>query len=136
MKPTVKHGPLHKSELDFSYSISDFIWLPQKVSKGLINHLSQKVSYTSMMIYLFVNVFSPNELIGNFKICDNSIINFETIGLWFGFSNTSHVVCADRFRKAVVNKVKIDISISMKQKYSKKKRKLNMKMNPFKLWIG
>ena len=37
-------------------------WLPQEVSKELINHLSHKVSYASMIIDPIIRVFSTNEV--------------------------------------------------------------------------
>ena len=40
-KPTPIHVPVNQSELIFSYLRSQFSWLPQAVSRGLIDHLSQ-----------------------------------------------------------------------------------------------
>ena len=54
-KPTSIHGPVHKSELNFSYSIIHFSRLPQTVYKVLINFLSQKVIYYYMIIDPVIN---------------------------------------------------------------------------------
>ena len=70
-KPTPIHGPVNKSELVFLYSRSHFSGLPQAFLKGLINHLSQKVSYASMVIDTVINVLIPNEERSRFHICDN-----------------------------------------------------------------
>ena len=43
-KPIPKHEPVHKSELKFSYSRRHLSWLPQVVSKRLINCLSQTLA--------------------------------------------------------------------------------------------
>ena len=70
--------------MKISYSISHFSWLPQVVYKGIINCLSQKVSYDSMMIDTGIDVFSPNEVKMHFHICDKSIITFGIRGFYFG----------------------------------------------------
>ena len=101
------------------YLIRHFSWLPQTVAKELINSLSQKVSYASMIIYPFINVFSPNEVRSHLHICDHSIITFGKIGFYLGFSNTSRVVSLDKFRKAVVEMVKLDIDHLIKQNHLK-----------------
>ena len=69
------------------------------------------------MIHPVINGLSPNEVRIHLQIFDNPIIEFEKIGLYLGFSNTSHVESLYRFRKSVDNKVKLDIIILMKQKY-------------------
>ena len=91
-----------------------FSWLPQEVSKGLINCLSRKVSYAYMMVDTVINGFIPNEVISHLQIFDHSMIFFGIIGFCLGFSNTSHVDSLDRFRKSVVKKVKLDINHLMK----------------------
>ena len=32
-KPTPIHGPVHKCDFNYSYSVSHFIWLPQAAAK-------------------------------------------------------------------------------------------------------
>ena len=59
-KPTPIHGPVHKSDLNFSYSRSHFSRLKQSVYKELINHLSLKVSYDYIIIDSVINGFIPN----------------------------------------------------------------------------
>ena len=98
-KPTTINGPLHKSDLNFSYSRSHFSRLPYSVPKVLSNLLHQKFSYAYMMIDPVINRFSPNEVKIHFHICDNLIITFFTRGLYLEFSNTSRVDSLDRFRK-------------------------------------
>ena len=71
------YEPVHKSDLNFSYSISHFSWLPQSVSKGEINCLSQKFSYASMMIDPVINMFIPDELKIYLHIYDNSTVTFD-----------------------------------------------------------
>ena len=46
---------VHKSYLNFLYSISHFSQLPQVVAKGLINNLSHKISYYYIMIDPVIN---------------------------------------------------------------------------------
>ena len=111
LKITPIHGPVHKSDLDFSYLRSRFSWLTQAYYKGLINSLSQKVSSASMIIGIVINVFSTNEEKSYFQIFDQSIVTFCIRGLCLGFSNTSHVDSLDRFIKAVVDRVEFDIHI-------------------------
>ena len=60
----------------FLYSRKHFSWLPQAVSKILINRLSHKVSYASITIDPVINGFSPNELRSHFHIFDHPIITF------------------------------------------------------------
>ena len=69
-KPKPIHGPVHKYYLDFSQFRSHFSHLPQAVPKGLTNCLSQIVSYASMIIFLVINGFIPNELKSNFVLED------------------------------------------------------------------
>ena len=59
-KPTLIHGPVHNSGLNYSYSRSHFSWLPQPFSKGLIYRLSHKLSYVYKIIDPVINGFSPN----------------------------------------------------------------------------
>ena len=110
-KPTPIHGPVHISDLNYSYSRSHFSRLPQAVAKELLNRLSHKVSYTSMKIDIFICVFTTNEVRNHLHICDHSIIPLYKRGFCLGFSNTSHVESLDRFRKSVFDKVKLDICI-------------------------
>ena len=80
-KPTPIYGPVHKYDLNFSYSRSHFSWLPQAVSKGIIYSLSCQVVFSSLMIVPVINSFDPNEDKCSFHICDNSITTFSIIGL-------------------------------------------------------
>ena len=64
-----------------------------------------------MKIDPVINVFSNNKLKGHFRIYDKSIVIFVKRGLCLELSNTSRVESLDRFRKKVVNKVKLDICI-------------------------
>ena len=54
--------------------------------------------------------------------CYHSIIILFIIGLCLAFSKTSHVDSLDRFRKLVVEKVKLDINNLTKQKHSEKEK--------------
>ena len=54
------HGTVHRSDLNYSYSISHFIRLPQEVAKKRIYHLYQKVSYSSKRIYPVISIFITN----------------------------------------------------------------------------
>ena len=63
-----------------------------------------------MIIDPVTNGFIPIEVKSNFYICDNSILTFGKRGLCLGFSNNSHVESLYRFRKSVVDKVKLDIN--------------------------
>ena len=96
--------------MNYLYSRSHFSQLPQAVSKKPIYCLSQKFSHISKIIDPFINVFSPNEVRNHFRVCDQSIVTFGIIGLCLGFSNIYHVDSLHRFRKSVVDKVKIDVS--------------------------
>ena len=58
-KPTPIHGPIHKSDLNYSYSISHFSMLPKAVAKNIIYCLSQKVVHASKIIDPVINGFSP-----------------------------------------------------------------------------
>ena len=60
-KTTPIHGPVHKSELNDSYSRSHFSRLPQALAKILINRLPHKVSYASKIIDPVINGFSTND---------------------------------------------------------------------------
>ena len=75
-KPTPIHRPFHKSELNLSYSRKHVSWLPQAISKILINILSHKVSYGCMMIDPVVNGLNPTEVRRQLHICDHSITTF------------------------------------------------------------
>ena len=90
-KPTPIHGPVHKYDLGYSYSISYFSRLPQAVAKRIIYCLSHTFSYASKIIDPVINLFSPHEVTIHFHICDHSIVLFGIRGLCLGFSNTSHV---------------------------------------------
>ena len=105
------HGLAHKSYLNYSYSRSQFSWLPQAVAEETINFFSQKVSYASIKIDPVINLFSLNEVKTHFHICYHSIITFGIILLCLGFSNTSYVDSLYRSRKSVVDKVKIDVFV-------------------------
>ena len=50
--------------------------LPQAVSKEPINHLTQKVSYDSMMIDPVINAFIHNKTSSNLHIYDPSTATF------------------------------------------------------------
>ena len=113
------HGPYNKSELNFSHSRSHFSCLPQAVSKVLINVLSPNFTYAYIMIDPVNNLFCLNKVRIYFQICDLSMFYFWKICLCLRFSNTSNVDSLDRFRKLVVDKVKLDLIIWMKQKHSK-----------------
>ena len=110
-KPTTIRGPVHESDLNYSYSRSHFSRLPQAVAKKLIYVLSQKVSYSSKIIYPVINGFSPNDVSNHLKICDPSTIIFGIREKCLGLSNTSNVDSLERFKRSVVDKVKTDICI-------------------------
>ena len=97
--------------MEFLYLKIHLSRLPHEFSKGLIDFLSQKISYDSMIIDTVINGFSTNEVKIYLHICDHSIITFGIRGLCLVFLNTSHVDNLDKFRKTVVDKVKLDISI-------------------------
>ena len=113
-KLTPIHGPIHKYDLNYSYSRGHFSRLPQAFAKNNV-FLSQKVSYDSKIIDPIINGFSPNEVRNNFHIYDQSIVTFGIRGLCSGFSNTSHVDSLDRFRKLFVDKVKTYLWIKKRQ---------------------
>ena len=71
LKPTPIHGPAHKYDLNYSHLRSHFSQLPQAVSKKLINHLYQKVSYAYTKIDPVNNGFSANEVKINVCFCDH-----------------------------------------------------------------
>ena len=56
------HGPVHKYDLNHSYSRSHFSRLPQAVAKNIIHRLYQKVSYAFKIIDPVINGFSPNDV--------------------------------------------------------------------------
>ena len=119
VSPVTTHGPVHKSNLNYSYSRSHFSWLPRVVSKKLIYSLSLKVSCASKIIDPVINGFSPNELTSHFHIYDHSIFSFGIGWLFLVFSNTSHVDSLDRFIKLVVYKVKREKCILKTENNSK-----------------
>ena len=96
------HRPVYKPDLKFSYSRRHFSWLPQEVSKRIINFLSQKVSYDSMAVYPIINGFITKEVRIRLYFCDLSIITFGRKTLCLGSSGTSHVDSLDRFRGKVI----------------------------------
>ena len=51
--------------------------------------------------------------------------------LFLWFSNTSHTDSLDRFRKSVVEKVKLDINILRKQKHSEEQKMRTKYSNEF-----
>ena len=113
-KPTQIYGLVHKLDLNLFYSRSHSSWSTQSFSKGLINNLYQKVSYTSTTIDTVINGFIPNELKSHLHICFHSIFTFGKIIFYSGFSNTYNIDSLDRSRKLVVDTVKFDISIFKK----------------------
>ena len=123
-KPLPIHVPVHKSELNFSYSRRHFSWLSQAVSKILIRGLSQKFSYDFMMIYPVVNGFSTNEVMSYLHIFYHSMITFVKRGFCLGFSDTSHVESLDRLRKSVVENVYNDIENFNKNSSQEENNKL------------
>ena len=70
-KATPINVPVHKSDLDYSYSIIRSSKFPQAAAKKLICHLYQKVSYAYKIIYPVINIFSPNYVSSRFHICDH-----------------------------------------------------------------
>ena len=92
-KPTPVHGPVHKSDLNYSYSRSKFSRLTQAVSKKVSKNyfvLSHKVSCAYMTIYPVNNGCITNEVTINMNISDHSIVTFGIRGLCIGFSKISH----------------------------------------------
>ena len=87
-KPISIHGPVHKSDLNYSYSRGHFSRLPQEAAKDIINHLHHKVSYNYRNMNQFINEFSPNEVKRHLHICDQSIVTFGIRGFCFSVSNT------------------------------------------------
>ena len=85
-KTTPTHGPVHKSDFNYSYSIRHFIWLPKSAAKRLFFCLYQKFSYASKKIDPVINGLSPHELGIHFQICHHSIVKFGIRGLCLGFS--------------------------------------------------
>ena len=88
--------------------------------------MSHKVSSASKIIDTVVNRFSPNDVSGHFRICDQSIATFGIREKYLGFSNTSHVESLCRFRRSVVDKVKSDIC-TLKQYYHSKENNMKIK---------
>ena len=107
-KTTSIHGPVHKSDFNYSYSRSHFSRLPKELANKLIYGLSQTFSYASMLIDPVINGFSPNYVSSNFHICECSIVTFGIKEKCLGFSNTSHVENLVSFRRSVVDNVKTD----------------------------
>ena len=115
------HGPVHKLELNFSYSRRYFKRLPQAVSKRLINSFCINLAHASMVIDTVINGFIPNEGSSSFKMCDNSIITFCKIGFCLVFSNTSHVYSLYGLRKLVFEQFHNSIDDLNKTIYQKDK---------------
>ena len=65
------NGPVHNSELKFSHSRRHFCQLPQTFYKIIINSLSQKVSYNSMIVDPAINGFSIKKVRSGLYICDH-----------------------------------------------------------------
>ena len=84
-KPTPIDGPVHKSDLNYSYSRIHFIRLPQAVARKLICSLSQKVSYPFKIIDRVINGFSTNDISNHFHIYDHLIVKFGTRKKCLGF---------------------------------------------------
>ena len=61
-KPTPIHGPVHKYDLNYSYSRINFSRLPQSAVKKIIYRLSQKASNDSKTTDTVINRFSTNDL--------------------------------------------------------------------------
>ena len=110
-KSTPIHEPAHKSHLNYSYSISHFIILPQAVAKLLMYCLSQKVSNASKIIDPVINGFIPNDVPSNLHIFKNSNFTFRTIEKCIGSSNNYYADSLDIFRGSVVDKAKAEICI-------------------------
>ena len=84
-KPAPINGPVHKSNLNYSYSRSHFSWLTQAIAKNLIYCLSHKVRYPSKIFDPVINEFSPNEVRIHLHICDKSIFTIGIRGFCLGF---------------------------------------------------
>ena len=67
-----------------------------------------------MKIDPIIDGFSTNEVKGYLQICDHSIINLWIRGFCLGFSDTSNIDILHRFRKSVVDEVKLYIPIKNK----------------------
>ena len=63
------------------------------------------------MVDTVINVYIPHEERIHFHICYHSIVTFGIRGLCLGFKNTYHSDRLYRFRKSVVDKVKIEVYI-------------------------
>ena len=74
-----------------------FSWLPQAVSKEIINRFSNKVIHDSMKIDPVIYGFSPNEVRIYFHIFHHSIFTFGIRGFYLGLPNTSHRDSLDFF---------------------------------------
>ena len=89
-KPTPIHGPVHKSDLNYLYSMSHFSWLPQGVGKVLINRLYQKVSYDYIIIDPVNNGLVPLKY--------KAIFTYVSLKYHFGYKRimfrfSKHVSC-------------------------------------------
>ena len=84
-KPTPIHGPVQKSDLNYSYARSHFSRLPQAVARKLIHRLSQTVSNPSKIIDPVIHEFSPNDVSSILPICDHSIVTFGIREKFIGF---------------------------------------------------
>ena len=129
MNPTPIRVPVHKSDFNYSYFRSHFSWLPQAVSKEIINCMSQKIGHTYMKIDGIISGFGPNEVRSYYTIFDHSIATFGIIVLCLGFSNIYYVDSLYRFIKSVVDNFKLDICVlkyiimkkdNIKTQYAKK----------------
>ena len=67
-KSTAIHIPVHKFDLNYSYSISHFSRLPEAVAKEIINRMSNKVMYASIKFDPVINGFNLNEVKIQFHI--------------------------------------------------------------------
>ena len=75
-KPTPIHGKVQKSDFNYSYSICYFSRLTQAFAKKRIFGFSYKFSYSSKIIDLVINAFSPNDESIHLHIYYHSIVIF------------------------------------------------------------
>ena len=73
-KATPINVPVHKSDLDYSYSIIRSSKFPQAAAKKLIYCLSHKFSYASKIIDPVINGFSPNDKSSHLHIVFSCIL--------------------------------------------------------------
>ena len=98
-KPAPINGPVHKSNLNYSYSRSHFSWLPQAVAKILFFTCLRNVSYNFKLVDPVINEFIPHDVRSHLQIFYYSIITFGIRGLCLGFPETSYVNRLRRFGK-------------------------------------